>query len=171
MVDSPRRPSGQSIAPGPSQDATHDPAIPVPPPSDARNVRFRPVRGPQQSSIGLRRLRSNTSRLAPPEGQQQRDNELPEDSDGWQSQMSRSSSTPELTTLDSQADPGPPACRMPSIPEGTQDGGSLARGPTTQSAGGRSALQRSLQEEYDPRIVDILDAIGKWNEAAVMFLR
>lgn len=172
MVDSTRRPSGSSTEAGPSQDATCGTAAPEtsnPPPaaplSDARRVLFRPVRGPQESSIGLRRLRSNTARSAPGvgyDGQPQRDYEQGDDSDDRRSQRSRLTLTPEISNLDVPADQELPACRMPSIPERPQDRESNTGADATRTTTRRSAVQRSLQEEYDPRVVDLLDAIGKY---------
>lgn len=162
-VAGPSKAQAESTDAGPSSDTPRNATMSEVPPSSARNFHFRPFRESQQSAIGLRRLRSNTSRLPPvaenQDGQKPDDQQQLDDSDDLESQISRHDSAPQRPTLE----PGQPATAMPSISERVRGGDAdpgLALNP--QRSRWRPT-QSSRADEYDPRIVDILDVIGRRN--------
>ena len=147
------------------------------PPSNARNVHFRPVMESVPSTIGLRRLRSNvpftSSTTTIPESQEPTEPPEPEPTQqppttggrNLEGHRRRSQSAPQRLAVDPQLlSQEPTRNRMPSVSETVSHGGVASGSTSAQPTNAVRPPVRPLPPsaaEYDPRIVDMLDVIGK----------
>lgn len=167
MVSSRRGSPTQSADGSPSMNPVDDDAVPEGRPSGARNVIFRPIRESQPSSIGLRRLRLQPAKLTPvtehPAGRRPSVQPQSGDDGALQPQAGASTSAAERPTLD-VSQPAGSSKPLPPIPQrgraGSLGAGSALERQVTRESRRPSTSQQSAQDEYDPRIVDILDVIG-----------